>query len=250
METQGIGWLFRVVVIAIGAAWIAVLAASYADADTERAPSAERDEYSFQWLDPDKKIYVLQNRRYLKADRFLLSATVGPALGNSYRSSFALDPRVAYFLSEAFGIELFHTFVTNSENNTFEALKQATGSGALPIVREVRSQYGALAHYVPWYAKINVFNTILYFDWYFSAGVGSLKTALDTRPNAQSAAQFVDEALFSLFLGTGHQYHLSHLLVVRLDFTGAFYQAPIFGTTGGKTWFSNYTFGVGLGVRL
>ena len=41
----------------------------------ERAPAASGDgsnsddEYNFNWLDPEKKIYVLQNRKYLKANR-------------------------------------------------------------------------------------------------------------------------------------------------------------------------------------
>lgn len=214
------------------------------------APAAEKDEYSFNWLDPDKQIYVLQNRRYGKAGRTLFSVTTGPVLGSAYRTSFQLDPRAAYYFSEAFGIEAFYTLYTNKENSNFRALGQASGVG-LPVVREPESRYGLLAHWVPWYAKINVFNKILYFDWYFSGGAGFLNTTALQYANGISApSTSTSEQLFSTYLGTGHQYHLTRDVTVRLDVTGTFYRAPLFGTAGEKTWFSSYSFGLGLGFRL
>src|SRR3954465_6960282 len=74
--------------------WLMIVAASWGEAaeptrepatvadrpparTVDPAPQAD-DEYSFNWLDPDKKIYVLQNRRYLKAERAELSVLVGP----------------------------------------------------------------------------------------------------------------------------------------------------------------------------
>jgi outer membrane beta-barrel protein len=235
-------WAFKVGIALAAALWLAVMAASWADA-------AEDDEYNFNWLDPEKKIYVLQNRKYLKANHLMLSGMVGPGISNSYRNTYAFDFRVAYHLSEAFGIETFYSFLANRENNTFEALKQAAPT-TLPVVREIRSQFGILGQYVPWYAKINVFNNIIYFDWYFSGGLGSLSSALDTRRNKNDPENFVYENLFALYLGTGHRYHLSQTLHMRLDFTGAFYQAPLFGTSGDNSWYSNYTVGVGLGLKL
>ena len=40
---------------------------------TTLAQAADDDEYNFSWLDPDKKIYVLQNRKYRKAGRVMFS---------------------------------------------------------------------------------------------------------------------------------------------------------------------------------
>lgn len=235
--------------IMVATLWMLALAASWADA----ANAADRgSEYSFNWLDPDKKIYVLQNRRYTKANRVMISAMAGVGVSNPYRDTYSFDPRVAYYFSESFGIEVFHTMFSNSENSTLEALKQAVGTvaGVLPVVREIKTQYGALAHYVPWYAKINVFNQILYFDWYFSGGVGQLGTDVITQTTTTGPKIANTQNLFGVFLGTGHQYHLNESLTVRLDFSGAFYQAPIFGNTGEENWFSNYTFGIGLGLRI
>jgi outer membrane beta-barrel protein len=256
----------RLGVLVLAGIWIAMVAASWADASEEvgqapaqpsqsqepnRSPagSQSEDEYSFKWLDPDKKIYVLQNRRYLKGGHLLISAMGGLGFSNAYRNSYAADPRIAYYFSELFGFEVFYSFTFNSENNNYAALKNAAPN-TLPVIREIRSQAGALLHYAPWYAKINVFNKILYFDWYFDAGAGRISTALDTRTNVNRAASFQNQDFFAIYAGTGHQYHLSQNFIVRLDFSGTYYMAPIFGNSGADTWFSSYVFAAGLGLRL
>jgi outer membrane beta-barrel protein len=219
-------------------------------ADAPSARGSDDSDYDFNWLDPDKKIYVLQNRKYTKADHALLSAMVGPGLSNSYRRTINFDPRFAYYFSENWGVEAFYTASSTSENQTFEALKQATTT--LPVIREIRSQLGLLVQYVPWYAKINVFNQILYFDWYFSGGAGVVNSAFTAnRAASSSPLDFRTESLTGLFLGTGQQFHLSRNFIVRLDFTGTYYRAPLFGQAGQDvSWFSNYNFGLGVGLKL
>ncbi len=239
-------WAIRIGLVGLAILWLAVLAVSWANAAEDKD-----NEFNFSWLDPDKKIYVLQNRKYLKANRPLVSVMGGPAISNAYRTSYDITGSFAFYMSELFGIEAFYSGFINKENNTFDALKFAIGSNALlPVVREIRAQYGLLMHYVPWYSKINVFNQILYFDWYFSGGLGGIHTALDTRTVATSNPAFETQDFFCLFLGTGHEYYLTQNVIVRLDFSGAFYRAQSFGKSGDTTWFSNYSFGLGLGYRL
>ncbi|MCM2323834.1 MAG: outer membrane beta-barrel domain-containing protein [Oligoflexia bacterium] len=241
-------WALRLLLILTAMLWLTLVAASWTQGAQAAEAQESEQEYSFKWLDPEKKIYVLQNRRYLKANRLLLSALAGPGLSNPYRTTWGLEPRVAYYVREDLGLEVFYRRSLNSKNNAFEALV-ATNASVFPVIREIRGQYGALLHWVPWYAKINVFNKILYFDWYLSGGAGQLQTWInrDARfPNGE----FVQQDLFGLFLGTGHQYHLSRSLTVRLDFSGAFYQAPTFGLTGEDVWFSDYNFTVGVGIRI
>lgn len=207
------------------------------------------DEYNFDWMDQDKKIYVLQNRKFQKANRALLSMMVGRGISNPYRDTFNIDPRLAYYFSEEFGIEGFYNVVSNRNSGTFEALQQASPS-TLPVVREIRAIYGGLIHWAPWYAKINVFNNILHFDWFFSLGAGQLRSDMDINTRAGSPSNIVSENLFAVYAGTGQQFSLSSNWVARLDFLGAFYRAPLFGDTGDQSWFSNYNFDVGIGLRL
>lgn len=214
----------------------------------DSAPKAD-DEFNFQWLDPDKKIYVLQNRRYLKMERGLISVMGGPGISNAYRNTWGFGPRLGYYFSESFGLEGFYQFNSNSENGTFKSLRQATAN-IIPVVREITGQGGILLQYVPWYAKINVFNKILYFDWYFQAGAGALQARLDTRTNATANSVYKRETLGAMYLGTGHLFHLDHSWLMRIDFLGAFYNALDGGTSGSKQLFSSYGFGFGVGVKL
>ncbi|MCM2277537.1 MAG: outer membrane beta-barrel domain-containing protein [Oligoflexia bacterium] len=244
-------WFLKLLLILVAMLWLTLIGASWmqgAEAAQAGGGESPADEYSFKWLDPEKKIYVLQNRRYLKANRLLLSAMAGPGLSNPYRTTLSLEPRAAFYFREDLGLEVFYRRGFNTSNNAFKALV-ATNSAVYPVIREIRSEYGALMHWVPWYAKINVFNKILYFDWYLSGGAGQLQTWVN-RDARFPEGEFLQQDLFGLFLGTGHQYHLSRGLTVRLDITGAFYQAPTFGSTGDQVWFSDYNFGFGLGLRI
>lgn len=207
------------------------------------------DEYSFNWLDPDKKIYVLQNRKYRKARHPILSVMGGLGLSNPYRNSYNVDPRFAYYLNETWGLEVFYTVSFNSNNTTYDALLQRSDT-TLPSVREIRGQMGAMIHYVPWYAKINVFNTILYFDWYFGLGLASLKTEIDIRAKKTDPQNFQPLDTLGFMISTGHEYYFSQNFLARLDFTGAFYQSPLIGLTGESTWFTHFNFGLGIGLKL
>jgi hypothetical protein len=40
----------------------------------------------------------------------------------------------------------------------------------------MKSNYGVIAKWSPFYGKINTFNRIYYFDWTFGAGLGKIKT--------------------------------------------------------------------------
>lgn len=239
-------WGVRVAVVFGAMLWLALVASTWADAAHAAQGTDEGEEYNFNWLDPEKKIYVLQNRKFLKANRVLLSVLTGPGLSNPYRTAFNVDGRFSYYFREDWGLEVFYAKSLNSQNNTFKALVN-TATTTKPVIREIGSEYGALVHWVPWYSKINVFNKILYFDWYFSGGAGTLQTSVDT---TSANSPFTSQELFALFAGTGHQYHVTRSLTVRLDFMGAFYRAPIFGTAGEEVWYSNYNFGVGLGWRI
>jgi outer membrane beta-barrel protein len=106
---------------------------------------------------------------------------------------------------------------------------------------------------VPWYAKINVFNKIFYFDWYLAGGGGTVNSILTDSGSSKggpTGTSVLTQNSPAFFLGTGHQFHLSDSVVFRLDLTGAFYNAQIDNTNGDKTWYSNFNFGVGLGLRL
>lgn len=212
------------------------------------ADGSEDDEYNFSWLDPDKKVYVLQNRKYRKAGRFAIFVSGGMNFSNPYRTEWVGVPRVAYWFTEQFGIEAFFGAVTNSDNNTLTALKRASPT-ALPFVRENRSYFGGLFTWTPWYSKLNFFNRILYYDWFFDVGVGQVSTALDQNTRADRGPNFKFESLFAVFYGTGMKFYLSRSFSVRMDLIGFYYSAT--GADGvSKTNTYNYDFTAGVGYTF
>jgi outer membrane beta-barrel protein len=240
---------FKVGIIVVAVLWLSLIAVSWAEA--AESATGKDDEYNFNWLDPEKKIYVLQNRRYLKAKRPMFSLMGGTGFSNPYRSSYNADARAAFYINESWGVEAFYTYTFNSANANFQAL-EGTRSNVLPVIREIKTQYGAMVQWVPWYAKINVFNQILYFDWYFSAGAGGVNYGMfnSSADGFTIERNEVSKSDFALYFGTGHIYHVNERFIVRADFTSAVYNAQVFGTGGGSTWYTNLNFGIGGGIRL
>ena len=240
-------WVIKVILVLLATLWLGVVAASWSEA-AEEGVNAD-DEYNFSWLDPEKKIYVLQNRRFTKANKLLLSLGGGLAKTSPYRSSYAVDPRVAYYFTEQWGFEVMYQIFSNSPNNNYKAL---SGTGVTPNVLEVKNQLAALLHWAPWYAKINVFNSILYFDWYFSAGVGTVSTTATAGEinSVRNTGTPGNKSYTGMFFGTGHQFHVSEHFVVRLDFTNVWFKAPERAISGANANYTNSTFTLGVGLRL
>ncbi len=260
MENQGTslgreGRDFRLGWVWVALIWLVLMAGAWTrNSEAAEAKESASDEYSFSWLDKDKKIYVLQNRRYTKAGRLLLSASGGVGSSNPYRDVQYVEPRLAVFFSEAFGVEAFYSKTFNSSNAAFQALE---AESVQPFVRDINSQAGVLLHWVPWYAKINVFNKVLYFDWGFEAGVSKLDATvryrfgsdLETDPVRQS-----DDDKIALLVGSTQQFFLNHDWSIRLDVLGAFYRGTykVSGdaVSSDQVLFSNFQYGIGLGYRL
>lgn len=215
---------------------------SIASAKTEAA--GDDNEFNFSWLDPDKKVYVLQNRKYRKSGHFALFVSGAFDISNPYRTSYLGIPRAAYWFSEQFGVEAFFAKATNSDNSTLRELKDASPT-ALPFVREHRSYYGALFTWTPWYAKINFFNKILYFDWFINLGLGQTNTAVDKNIRADRAPNYTLEDLFTVFYGTGQNFYVTRNFLVRWDLIGMTYNAT--GTSNQKGNSTNFNFGLGIG---
>lgn len=209
-------------------------------------PARAADEYSFSWLDPEKKIYVLQNRKFLKSFRPFLSAMGGTGLSNPYRTAMNVDGRLAFFVSEAWGLELFYARGFNSANSTASVLTTSI-PGANPITREITTRMGALIQWIPWYAKINFFNLILHFDWYINAGAGQMTFNAN---GSLSPTTFTAQNVLAIYAGTGHLYHINKWLSVRVDLSGTYFPSRTQVDAGATEWYSNYDLGAGLVFKL
>jgi outer membrane beta-barrel protein len=251
----------QISLILLAALWLLLVATNWSDADedvdysssnsgnsaTTDQGTANKDEFNFKWLDPDKKVYVLQNRKYTKADHLMLSALVGPGFSNPYRSTYSLDARATYYFTENWGFEVFYSKTFNSANSTYNSLV-STQTNLIPVVRQIDQSYGLTLQWVPWYAKINVFNEILHFDWYFDGGAGTVQTSINT--SGQKAGVWTTNNQFAGFLGTGHLYHVTQNFLVRLDFNCTLYSSQTSTSSSATSLYPNYNFEIGVGYRL
>ncbi len=210
--------------------------------DMSSAFGAEDDLYDFLWLDPDKKVYVLQNKVYKKKNKFYANIGLIMGLNDNFQDSTGVQFKGGYYLHEKWAFELVYHQYSNSDNDNFKNLKEINGSTA--FVRAVEKKYGAMAIYSPFYGKINTFNKIIYFDWSFGLGIGQIQTESNatTVSEPTTAEFFTDEKNMAILMKTALRIHITKNVHVGIEYSRDNYQAPgptINNRAGSDAWRTN-----------
>lgn len=212
----------------------------------------EKSLYKFSWLDKDKEIYVLQNRKYRKDGKVYVGLTGVKTLNGSFIDSMGGTARAGYFFSEDWGLEFVFGKNSGSLNNAGKGVKE---QGTVPFYRKIDSYTAGMLVWSPFYSKINTFNQVFYFDWTLGAGVASIRTqdnrnAFDT--TAANTGDLTAESVTGGIWNSGFRFYISEHWSLRMDITGLHYKAAKTRKIGtGNTFksnqmFSTYDFGVGL----
>lgn len=182
--------------------------------------------YDFLWLDPDKKVYVLQNKVYRKENTFYANVGYLMDLSSDYTSGKGFRVGAGYYISEEWGVEMIYQKYNNSFNDAYENLQQVNGS--VPFIRKFNSVYGALGIWSPFYGKINTFNKIIYFDWSFGLGVGKVETESnkDTVSVPSQADSFQKESYTGVLAKTALRVHITKNVHLNLEYMRTTYRAP------------------------
>lgn len=213
----------------------------------------EKSLYNFSWLDDDKEVYVLQNRKFRKVGDLYIGGTAAYNLSQDFLDVYGGTLRAGYFFVEDWGLEFVYGKNSNKENDTAKGVKE---QGTVPYYRQIDSFMGAMLMWSPFYSKINTFNKIFYFDWMFGVGVGSFNTK-DNRNKFDTTAlnqdDLTSESKVGALWNTGFRFYLNESWSVRLDLTGQSYNAEKTKRTGntGPTsksskLYNNYDVGLGL----
>ena len=64
------------------------------------AQAGENDLYDFLWLDPDKSVYVLQNKIYPKDNSFYLDISYGTGLSGDFQDTNGAGIKGGYYFAE------------------------------------------------------------------------------------------------------------------------------------------------------
>lgn len=215
--------------------------------------AGEKNVYSFSWLDPDKEVYVLQNRKYRKKGKFHVSAGYGMTTSGAFIDANSFQARAGFFVYEEWGLEFLYAKNSGEENDTAASVRNAgTGlPGSDPFRRLAEDYLGGMLMWSPFYMKINTFNSILYVDWMIGIGYGKLTENNNRQEILTGLDDFIVETNThsGILWGTAFKFFITDLFSVRTDLTGFVYNATNVDGTQEVT-NTNYDFTIALGLNF
>jgi outer membrane beta-barrel protein len=210
----------------------------------------EKDIYEFSWLDPDKEVYVLQNRKFRKVNHLQLNLGGGITTSGAFVDAKTLQGRVGYFFTEDFGLEGFYTKNSGKENDTATGVRNKGGAGSYPFRRIVDGYTGGMVLWSPFYSKINTFNKIVYMDWIFGLGYAQLKEHNNKIELNDSVNKTETYETHSGFVwDVGMKFYIDESFSVRTDLTAVHYSATK-ATSTESAYYSNFDAAVSLGYAF
>jgi outer membrane beta-barrel protein len=216
--------------------------------------SGTKDIYNFKWLDPKKKVYVLQNKVNTNKNSVYLNLGYGFSNQSDFQDSNFYQAQLGYFFSEEWGIELFYNSYNNENNSTYNSVFNSVGGGTprVPYIVRVNNAYGGLLTFSPFYGKINTFNLIYYINWSFGVGYTSFDTSnnYDAWVNNSSTDYFTDRKRSGFVAKTQVRWFLDDWLTVNLDYTGYWFKdrEPTEQATEDYRNFSDFLFSIGFAM--
>jgi outer membrane beta-barrel protein len=191
----------------------------------DKVHAGEKSLYDFLWLDPDKKVYVLQNKLYKKDHTFYGDVGFLTNFTSKFQSTNGYQIKAGYYFHEEWGVEMTLNNYSNSNNDEFRNIQVVNAQE--PFIRRLNSTYGLLGIWSPFYGKINTFNQIFYFDWSFGAGL----MKIDAESNLQSIrignmkTTFKKESYTGAVLKTNLKFHLRENVHLGVEYMNTYYKA-------------------------
>jgi outer membrane beta-barrel protein len=204
----------------------------------------EKDLYKFQWLDPDKSVYVLQNKAYQKNGTTYVNLGFVSSLTPDFHDTLGGQFRLGHYLHEEWAVEVLINQYSHSDNNTLESLRRI--NGVTPFMRKLNRTYGLVGVWSPFYGKINTFNKIFYFDWSFGLGIGMVEGESNIN-SAQNPSQefFTDEDYAAGLFKTGLRFHINKNWHVGIEYLNTFYRAKTPGKSESMKYNNDLIFSIG-----
>lgn len=186
-----------------------------------------KDVYEFKWLDPKKKVFVLQNKIHKNIKSGNVSLGYGSGQLSDFQDTSAIHLMADYYLSEEWGLEFFLTSYSNSNNDSYRAVQNQVG-GVIPHVIKFNMLYGLNLMFSPFYGKINTFNTIYYIDWSFGLGFAMIDADDNTTSFDANAPTdtYESESRFGFSAKTQVRWHLTDLINIQFDYITYFANLP------------------------
>ena len=162
------------------------------------------------WAAKDDDFNVVQNRRYVKAQRFYLTASGGIPFNDPYSTGTISGLSLGYFFNERWGVEGTYNQASMHDN---DAVNQFVNTyKVMPDHDIYKSSEFISGIWVPFYAKMSVLDRwIIYFDMGLSVGVGNLNYSVAKVDGNDSKSSFAYK------LGVFQQIFFSEHFALRAD---------------------------------
>ncbi|MBO9665540.1 MAG: outer membrane beta-barrel domain-containing protein [Bdellovibrio sp.] len=141
------------------------------------------------WAAKDEDFSVVQNRRYVKADRFYLTVRGGIPFNDAYSTGTIFGADFGYFFNERWGVELSYNNANMKNNDATDQF--ITQYGAIPNHNVYQSSYFVSGIWVPFYAKMSALDkAIIYFDMGVSLGLGNVNYEIQKEEGNETKTAF------------------------------------------------------------
>jgi hypothetical protein len=82
----------------------------------------EGDLYNFLWLDPDKSVYVLQNKIFTKKNTIYGELGGAYNMSSEYQDTLGVNVKAGYYFLEEWAVELDYKKYFHTDNSTYDSL--------------------------------------------------------------------------------------------------------------------------------
>lgn len=128
--------------------------------------------FEFEWLNDDEQIFVIQDKEFPKSQRFNFEFFYIDSENQPYFNTSGIGGSLSYFFNEDWGIDFTYKSYSSDQSNDLKSL--INDRSTKPLLRRVDDLMLLSINWLPFYGKVNLFNSIFYFDWGWGLGFGKL----------------------------------------------------------------------------
>ena len=193
---------------------------------TQGIRAGEESLYDFLWLDPDKSVYVLQNKIHKKEKTIYMDVGYLSNFTSTFQDTSGFAVKAGYYFHEEWAVEAIYLGYSNTQNDNYKNVQLL--NGGVPFVRRPLSTTGIGIVWSPFYGKINTFNSIVYFDWSFGLGYAKIQTEsnLETARVSGAVDRYDPESYNGAYLKSAVKFHINQNWHIGVEWIGTQYFAP------------------------
>lgn len=184
------------------------------------------------WTPSEKKYSLIQQRYFVKSNRFAVSAGVGVHINNPEHEGYMSQFTAGYFFSEKWGVEVQYTGSYLDGNSVIDRLDSLSAGASTLDRTKTLSYIGGAINYSPIYAKMSFLGyKILYYDLILSGQLG--QTSYEQTVGSTVGASPKESAI-TFGIGITQMFYLNKNFSIKLDFTNRWYNADVLKYTDGS----------------